>query len=49
MFTFWFFFRLLTIVQLGKPPVPVDSGTDFEQLSSENMRTGLKFEQNTWN
>ena len=27
----------------------IDSGTHFELSSSENMRTRLKFEQNTWN
>ena len=29
-------------------PECVDSGTNFEQSSPQNMRTHLKFEQNTW-
>ena len=48
MFTFGFFVMLSTFVQLGKTPVHVDSGTNFEQSSSQNMWTQLKFEQNTW-
>ena len=40
--------ELSTIVQLGKPLGCVDSGTNFEWQSSQNMLTRLKFEQNTW-
>ena len=40
--------RLLTIVQLGNPPVCVDSGTNFEQLTLQNIRTRQNFDQTTW-
>ena len=43
-----FLCRLSTIVQLGKPPVCVDPGTNLKQLSLQNMQTRLKFKQNTW-
>ena len=48
MFTFGFFVRLLTIVQLGKTSGRVDSGTNFEQTSLQNMQNRLKLEQNMW-
>ena len=46
--TFELFVRLSTIVQLGKPPGSVDSGTNFERSSSQNMWTRLNFERNIW-
>ena len=48
MFTSLFFVRLLTIVQPRNPPGGVDSGSNFEHPSSQNMRTRLKSEQNMW-
>ena len=44
---FTFFVRLSKIVKLGKLSGRVDSGTNFELSSSQNMRTRLNFEQNT--
>ena len=45
MFNSKFFFRLSKIIQLGKPPGRVDSGTNIEWSSSQNMRTGLKIKK----
>ena len=36
------------MVQLGKPPSHIDSGTNLELFSSQKMRTRLIFEKNTW-
>ena len=41
--------RLLTIVQLGKTLVCIDSGTNFEWSSLKNMQTRLKSKQKTLN
>ena len=40
--------KLSTIVQFVKTLVFVDSGTNFELSSLQNMPNWLKFEQNTW-
>ena len=41
--------RLLTIIQLGKLPGSVDSDSNLEWSSSQNMQDQLKSEQKTWN
>ena len=41
LLTFWC--RLSTIVQHGKPPACVDSGTNVDLSSLQNMQTRLKF------